>query len=88
MALIVVFLLGIANFACHRAAVESGHPMLGKSPWFVHLLGGRVPWLTEFALLVAALLLTAQGSAWPAWAYLGYSLLNGLAAWLIVTRRV
>lgn len=83
-----IFLLGIANFALHRAALDSGHPALGRSPWFIHLLGGRITLATEFLLLLAALLLTAQGSAWPAWAYLGYTLLNGFAAWLIVTRRI
>lgn len=88
MALVCIFLLGIANFALHRAALESGHPALGNSPWFIHLLGGRVTLATEFLLLLAALLLAAQGAGWPAWAYFGYSVLNAIGAWLILTRRV
>jgi len=86
--MLIVFVLGIGNFALHRAALESGHPLLETSPWYVHLLGGRITLITEFLLLFAALLLAAQGSTWPAWAYLGYSGLNAIGAWLIVTRRV
>lgn len=88
MALVFIFLLGIGNFAMHRAVLDSGHPMLGRSPWFLHLLGGRVTLITEFLLLLAAMLLAAQGWRWLAWLYLGYSSLNLLAAWLILTRRV
>jgi hypothetical protein len=88
MALVTIFLLGIANFAMHAAVRHSGHPMLGRSRWYIHGLGGRLTLATEFMLLLAALLLAADGRAWPAWLYLAYSLLNALAAWLIVTRRV
>ncbi|MGN6500669.1 MAG: hypothetical protein ACTHKM_11045 [Tsuneonella sp.] len=68
--------------------LESGHRLLGKMPWFVHLLGGRITMVTEFLVLLAALLLAYQG--WPslAWAYLVYSVLNALSAWLILTDRI
>lgn len=88
MALAIIFLLGVANFALHRAVLESGHPLLGHSPWYTHLLGGRVTLATEFLLLFAALLLAAQGWQWLAWAYFGYSLLNAVGGWLILTGRV
>jgi hypothetical protein len=88
MALVAIFFLGIVNFAMHAAILHSGHPMLGQSRWYVHGLGGRVTLATEFLLLIAALLLASGGRWWPAWIYLGYSLLNGVAAWLILTRRV
>lgn len=88
MALIAIFLLGVGNFALHAAVLGSGHPLLGESRWFVHLLGGRISLLTEFALLFAALLLAASGWGWVVWVYLGYSALNALGAWLILTRRV
>jgi hypothetical protein len=88
MAIVLIFLLGVGNFAMHKAVLESGHPLLGHVPWFMHLLGGRAGLITEFLLLLAALLLVAEGySAWG-WAYFGYSALNGVAAWLILTRRV
>lgn len=72
----------------HKAVLESGHPLLGKMPWFIHMLGGKVTLITEFLLLLAAMLLAWQG--WPvtAWAYCAYTLLNGISAWLILTRRI
>lgn len=88
MALVAIFLLGIGNFTMHAAVKHSGHPLLGRSRWYIHGLSGRLTLLTEFLLLLAALLLAADGRSWPAWLYLGYSLLNALAAWLIITRRV
>ena len=88
MAILAIFLLGIGNFAMHKAVLESGHPLIGQVPWFVHMIGGRGTLVFEFLVLLAALLLAANG--WPAlaWAYLAYSALNALAAWLILTRRV
>ncbi|MEP3052069.1 MAG: hypothetical protein ABJP48_04925 [Erythrobacter sp.] len=88
LALIIIFVLGVGNFALHKAVLESGHPMLGKMPWFVHMLGGKLTLTTEFMVLLAAMILAANG--WPAlvWAYLAYSCLNGIAAWLILTNRV
>ena len=87
-ALAIIFLLGVGNFALHRAVLESGHPLLGESPWYRHLLGGRVTLLTEFLLLFAALLLAAQGWQWVAWAYLAYTALNLIGGWLILSGRV
>lgn len=84
----VIFLLGIGNFALHKAVLESGHPLIGKMPWFAHMLGHRLTLLTEFLVLLSAMLLAANG--WPVlvWAYAGYSALNGVAAWLILSGRV
>jgi len=88
MAIAIIFLLGIGNFALHKAVLESRHPLLGHVPWFVHMLGGRLTLVTEFLVLLAALMLAANG--WPvlAWAYLIYTALNALAAWLILTGRI
>ena len=88
MAILVTFLLGIGNFAMHKAVLESGHPLLGHSPWFLHLLGGRISLATEFLVLLAALLLVANGQPGWGWAYLGYSGVNATAAWLILSRRL
>jgi hypothetical protein len=88
MAIVITFLLGIANFAVHKAVLESRHPLLAEMPGFVRLLGGKASFVAEFVLLAGALLLTASDH--PGWglAYLGYSALNGLAGWLILSRRV
>lgn len=88
VAVILIFILGIGNFALHKAVLESGHPLLGRMPWFVHMLGGRITLVTEFLVLLAAMLLVANG--WPslAWAYLLYTGLNLASAWLILSGRV
>lgn len=88
MAILVTFLLGIGNFAMHKAVLESGHPLLGHAPWFLHLLGGRISLATEFLVLLAALLLVANGQPGWGWAYLFYSGVNATAAWLILSRRL
>ncbi len=88
MALLIIFVLGVGNFAMHRAVLTSGHPLLGQMPWYIHLLGGRISLAAEFLLLLGALLLANYGSPLWAWAYFGYTLLNAIGAWLILTRRV
>lgn len=88
MALLFTFLLGIGNFAMHKAVLESRHPLLGQLPWFGHLLGRRISLASEFLVLFAALLLVARGNAAWAWAYFGYSMVNAVGAWLILGRRI
>jgi hypothetical protein len=88
MGLILTLLLGIGNFAVHKAVLESDHPLLGKVPWFFHLLGGRFSLAVEFVMLLGALLMISQGAAIWALFYAGYSLVNMVSAWLILTRRV
>jgi hypothetical protein len=87
-ALLFTFLLGVGDFALHKAVLESGHPLLGRMPWFVHLLDGRGSLVVEFLLLLGAMLLVGTGSPGWAWVYAAYTVLNALAAWLILSRRV
>jgi len=88
MVILFVFLLGIGNFTLHRAVIESGHPLVTQMAWLVNLLGGRGSLALEFALLLAAMLLVASGHPAWAWAYLGYSALNGVSAWLLLSGRM
>jgi hypothetical protein len=88
MAILTLFILGIANFAMHKAVLESGHPLLSQMPWFFHLLSGRFSLFVEFVMLLAAMLMVASGSIAWAWVYAAYSALNGISAWLILTGRV
>jgi len=88
MMLLILFVLGVGNFAMHKAVLESGHPLLGRMPWFVHMLSGRFSIAVEFVMLLAAMLLTATGSATAGLAYLAYTAMNGIAAWLIINRRI
>ncbi len=88
MAIALLFILGILNFAMHRAVMESGHPMLRVIPWYRSRTGIRLALIFEFAVLLAAMLLAANG--WPAtaWGYLFYSLINGASGWLMLSGRV
>jgi hypothetical protein len=87
-ALLFTFLLGVLNFGLHKAVLESGHPLLGRVPGFARTFAGNGSLAVEFLLLLAAMLLVGIGHPGWAWAYAGYTLLNGVAAWLILTRRV
>ena len=88
MAIFFLFLLGIGNFAMHKAVLESGHPLLGQVPWFFHLLGGRFSLLVEFFMLLGTMLMVSQGSTGWAWGYAAYSGINSLSAWLIMSGRI
>jgi len=87
MVILFVFLLGIGNFTLHKAVLESRHPLLAQLAWLVNLLGGRGSLVLEFAGLFAAMVLVGTGHPGWAWVYLGYSALNGLAAWLLLSGR-
>lgn len=89
MALVVLFLLGIGNFALHKAVLDSRHPLFDQAPWFVHMLGtGRLGLGIEFLVLLGAMLMVDSGAFGWAWGYAIYSLANGVAAWLILSRRL
>ncbi len=87
MAVFFTFLFGVANFALHKAVLESRHPLLGRMP-FMNMLGPKASLAAEFVVLLGAMLLVGSGNLAWAWAYLGYTVVNGVAAWLILTRRV
>ncbi len=84
----IIFLLGIANFAINGAVFARGHPLLVRLPQPSQALGRRAALLSEFAVLFFALLLSVEG--WPgyAWAYAVYTIVNGAAAWLILSGRI
>ena len=88
MAIVLTFLLGIGNFALHKAVLESRHHLVAQMPRILRALGGRVSLLAEFVLLCGALLLVAHGYTGWGFAYFGYSMLNGFSAWLILSRRI
>ncbi len=85
MWIVATFLLGIGNFALHKAVLESRHPLFEQ-------LGlaalTKITLVLEFAALLGALLLVAYGQYFWGWTYLGYSLLNAGSGWLILTRRI
>lgn len=85
---IIIFLLGIANFALHAAVLRSGHRLLEEMPAFIGALGGRLTLVAEFLVLLAAMLLAANGWAGLVWAYGVYTSLNAVSAWAILTGRI
>lgn len=88
VAVSLVFLLGIANFAVHRAAIEGGRGVLQRMPLLSDPRARQLALGLEFAVLLAALLLVANGQPEVAWGYLVYTAANGLSAWLLLTGRV
>ena len=88
MGVAIIFLLGIANFAMHSAVLASGHDMVRVMAAKGSPFGPRVTMAMEFSLLLVAMLLTANDQPIWGWAYGLYSCANGLAAWLILTRRI
>lgn len=88
MAILIIFLLGVGNFALHRAVLESGHPLLGQIPWLTGAHESRASFAIEFVLLTAALVFASEGSFGGPVAYVVYSVLNSFSAWLILTDRV
>jgi hypothetical protein len=88
MGLILIFFFGIGNFAAHKAVLESHHPLLDQVPLFFQLLGGRFSLLIEFAMLLGAMLMVAQGSLGWALFYGAYTAVNALSAWLIMSGRI
>lgn len=85
---VIIFLLGIVNFAINRAVFDSAHPLFARLPQISQTLGRRAALVSEFGVLLVALMLSARG--WPVFAFIYaiYTLANAAAAWLILTRRV
>ena len=88
MLIVIAFLLGIGNFAAHKAVLESRHPILDQVPWFFTLLGGRFSLLVEFTMLLGTLLMVSAGATGWGWFYVIYSGVNFTSAWLIVSGRI
>ncbi|MEC7623665.1 MAG: hypothetical protein VYA25_05725, partial [Pseudomonadota bacterium] len=63
----ILFILGIANFALHRAMLDSDHPLLASLPPALRANGGRLSLAFEFLILLLAMLLAANG--WPSAAW-------------------
>jgi hypothetical protein len=86
---VAIFIMGIANFAMHRAVVESGHPFVRDSKlYFGRHIGKNGSYILEFAVLLGMMTLAANGSWFAPAVYGIYTALNMLAAWLLLTGRV
>jgi hypothetical protein len=89
MYLIAAFLLGIANFAMHKAVVESGHPFVEDAKlYFGRHFGRNGSYFLEFGILLGAMLFAHSGSTLVLGLYAAYTAFNALAAWLLLSRRL
>lgn len=88
MALVFIFIMGVANFAMHKAVLESGHPMLVQLPSIFRSPGGRMSLIVEFLMLLGTMLVVVNGASQWVWGYVAYSVMNALSAWLILSQRI
>ncbi|WP_338242018.1 hypothetical protein [Aurantiacibacter hainanensis] len=88
MALIVTFLLGMGNFACHRAVIHSGNRMITDMPTRTLQAARISSLLFEFGLLCGAFYAARAGELHWIWLYAAYFAINAAAAWAVVTRRI
>lgn len=88
MALVCVFLLGIMNFALHRAALANKGAIIDRLPPLLQRLYGKASLAVEFIVLLGAMVLVTHGEPLWALAYFGYTVINGGAAWLIATTKI
>jgi hypothetical protein len=88
MALVFIFIMGVANFAMHKAVLESGHPMLAQLPSIFRSPGGKISMIVEFLMLLGTMLVVANGASQWVWGYVAYSVMNALSAWLILSQRI
>lgn len=89
MTLLVCFLLGIANFAMHRAVMESRHPFVEDTKYyFGRHIGKHGSYILEFLILAAAMIFAGSGSTAIAIFYAIYTAFNGIALWLLLSRKI
>ena len=88
MYLWIIFFAGIANFAMHRAALESGHPLIEQSrDRFRKYLGPHSNYIIEYLFLVSAMLFAAEGSVMALSFYILYTLMNISSAWFLLKEK-
>lgn len=88
MALLLTFLVGVANFAMHRAVLESRHPVFVQMNWTINSLSGRLGLVFEFTLLFMAMLLASKDQWGWLSVYFGYFIFNCGVCWAFLTRRI
>jgi hypothetical protein len=88
MLLVFCFLMGIANFAMHKAVAESGHPFVEDTKrYFGRHFSPYGSYAIELVLLIGAMIFAEQGAMLIALGYSAYTGMNGLATWLLLSGR-
>lgn len=84
---LLVFALGVGNFAIHRAALERVRAMVLGAPPMPWALLAVLSLGVEFILLLISLTMVADGVSGWLWGYGLYGAGNGVAAWLLLRPR-
>ena len=88
MLIAFIFLMGIANFALHRAVLAARGTVPDQMQDIWPRRAGRFTFPVEFAVLLAALFFAFEAESWVLLAYGIYTAANAVAAWFILTRRM
>jgi hypothetical protein len=88
MMFVFCFLMGIANFAMHKAVAESGHPFVQDTKrYFGKYFSPYGSYAIELGLLIGAMWFAHEGAVLVALAYVGYTAMNAVATWLLLSGR-
>lgn len=88
MMLVFCFLMGIANFAMHKAVAESGHPFVEDTKrYFGRHFSPYGSYAIELVLLIGAMVLAQQGAVLVVLLYAAYTGMNAIATWLLLSGR-
>lgn len=88
MYVFVIFLCGVANFAMHKAMLESKHPIIAEARTsFNKMLGPYGSYILEFFMLVSAMIFASMGLLTAVIFYSVYTLANGAAAWVLFSNK-
>jgi hypothetical protein len=84
MYIFIIFLCGVANFAMHKAMLESNHPIIAEARGsFRKILGPYGSYMLEFFMLFAAMIFANMGMLTAVIFYFIYTLANCAAAWVL-----
>lgn len=73
----------------HKAVLESGHPFIEDTKlYFGKHFGQNSSYALEFFILAGAMLFASSGPVLIVFLYGGYSLLNAIAAYLLLSGKV
>ncbi len=87
MGLIICFILGVINFASHKAVMESGHPFVEDTKlYFGRHFGKYGGYAIEFCILLGGLIYSSSFGFIIL--YIAYSALNIATAWMLINRKL
>ena len=88
MQIFIVFICGIANFAMHKAMMESNHPMIAEARGsFTKFLGPHGSYILEFIMLALTMIFADMGILTALIFYGLYTLAKFAAAYFIYRDR-